>query len=437
MLSVSAYVNRVWDPTLNGGIGGTVPAPPFARFKASQTAPYDVCTWKTWVDDINNNLLIPSQNNQIIAVNYGDDLSQITIKLNQPGVGNGLGGGFTHWGGTSCRCTDYDGNCNDEPLLIPDSIFEQYLETHSRHTTYGAYNGVTVAVGDVSSMGNGVVGDNIINLDRICDVTKLSVPNQGISNLTGIESFAKLEGLDCQGNQLTKLDVTHNHYLEELRCHENQITSNPANPSLELSGLPFLRILLCYDNLLPRIDVSDNPLLVELMVDKNDQIPTLDVSNNPLLTKLGFAYNSISTIDLSNNVLLNWLSTGNNPLGSLDVSMLPNLKNLYCADNLLTTIDVSNNLLLYHLECSSAGLNPNTFTTLDVSVNVNLVWLNCLGGGLQHLYLGSVLDLVGLNLNVEINPNLTIHVGTPQRVTDFQNIFVAGTHYDVGTIITI
>lgn len=437
MTGIRAYVNRVWDPVTVQYL----PAPPFAVFGASFIAPYEVCTWRTWVDDINANLLgitFPGPN-ALFPVSYSDNFSQIITKLNQAGAGTG--GGYAQYGSQSCRCTDFNGDCDGSPLHIPDNNFEQYLETHSRHTTPGtAYNGVTVAVGDVNSMGNGVAGDNIININRICDVTKLSINNKGISDLNGIYAFAKLEGLDCWGNQLTKLDVSHNLYLEELRCYENQITSNVANPSLELSGLPFLRILLCYDNLLPRIDVSNNPLLVELMVDDNDQIPTLDVSNNPLLTKLGFALNSISTIDLSNNVLLNWLSTGGNPLGSLDVSMLPNLKNLYCSDNLLPTIDVSNNLLLYNIDCSSTGLNSNTFTTLDVSVNVNLVWLNCLGdgsGGLQHLYLGSVLDLVGLNLTVQYNPNLTIHVGTPQRIVDMNNIFTPGVNYDVGTIVTI
>jgi len=57
---------------------------------------------------------------------------------------------------------------------------------------------------------------------------------------------------------------------------------------------------------------------------------------------------------------------------------------------------------------------------------------------MSHLYLGSVLDLNGLqSFSATGNPNLTIHVGTAQRVTDFQALFVAGTDYDVGTNITI
>ena len=57
---------------------------------------------------------------------------------------------------------------------------------------------------------------------------------------------------------------------------------------------------------------------------------------------------------------------------------------------------------------------------------------------MSSLYLGSVLDLNQLTtFEATNNPNLTIHVGTAQRVIDFQNIFIAGTHYDVGINITI
>jgi hypothetical protein len=62
-------------------------------------------------------------------------------------------------------------------------------------------------------------------------------------------------------------------------------------------------------------------------------------------------------------------------------------------------------------------MNPTWFTTLN---------------------LGSVLDLNNISgLYVQNNPNLTIHVGTAQRVIDFQNIFTAGTNYDIGTNIVI
>ena len=81
------------------------------------------------------------------------------------------------------------------------------------------------------------------------------------------------------------------------------------------------------------------------------------------------------------------------------------------------TVDVSLNINLTEIRIGNTSANPNWFTTLN---------------------LGSTLNLNNITtLFVQDNPNLTIHVGTSQRVIDFQNIFVAGTHYDVGTIITI
>ena len=89
-------------------------------------------------------------------------------------------------------------------------------------------------------------------------------------------------------------------------------------------------------------------------------------------------------------------------------------------------------------------LDANPVGTVDVSANINLTDIRIQNNPTANpnwfttLNLGSVLDLNNITtLHVQNNPNLTIHVGTAQRVTDFQNIFVAGTHYDVGTNIVL
>ena len=117
----------------------------------------------------------------------------------------------------------------------------------------------------------------------------------------------------------------------------------------------------------------------------------------------------------------------------LDLSQSTALEYLDCSDCSLTTLDLSVNTSLQTLWCGSNSLN-----TLDVSLNTNLTVFYCQNSGLNTLVLGSSINLNNITgLLLTGNTNLTIHVGTSQRVSDFQTIFVAGTHYDVGTNIVI
>ncbi len=93
---------------------------------------------------------------------------------------------------------------------------------------------------------NGSVYTAMINT-----VTGLSVNNQSIYDLTGIEDFTALDTLDCNYNQLTTLDVSQNTALTWLNCNANQLTT------LDVSGATALTYLECYNNQLTTLDVRN------------------------------------------------------------------------------------------------------------------------------------------------------------------------------------
>ena len=114
-------------------------------------------------------------------------------------------------------------------------------------------------------------------------VKQIVVWNMDIRNLYGIQFFPNLKYLNCNGNQLTSLDVHENTALEYLSCAENQLTS------LDVRQNAALQSLYCYNNQLTSLDVSKNTALEELSCNQN-QLSSLDVSQT-----------AVTTLDASNN----------------------------------------------------------------------------------------------------------------------------------------
>lgn len=79
---------------------------------------------------------------------------------------------------------------------------------------------------------------DIVNTE-IAKATYIDLMYMDIKNLKGIQYFTNLEELICNGNKLTKLDVSKNTQLEELLCNGNKRTK------LDLSKNKKLRYLYC------------------------------------------------------------------------------------------------------------------------------------------------------------------------------------------------
>ena len=267
--------------------------------------------------------------------------------------------------------------------------------------------------------------DGALTAEEIAAVTEINVSNKSISDLTGIEYFTALTSLNCDGDQLTSLDVSKNTALTELYCSYNKLTSfdvskntaltlfdcsNNKLTSLDVSKNTALTELDCSYNQLTSLDVSNNTALTSLNCDGNqltsldvskntaltlldcswNQITSLDVSKNTALTKLDCSYNKLTSLDLSNNTALTLLNCDGNKLTSLDVSKNTNFTQLYCSWNQLTSLDLSKNTALTQLYCSY-----NKLTSLDVSNNTALIELNCYSNQLT-------------SLDVSNNTNLTL-----------------------------
>ena len=183
---------------------------------------------------------------------------------------------------------------------VPDDAFEGFLEANG--------------------MGDGIALNDNVFTSAIDTVAYLDVSNQNISDLTGFEAFTVLTNLNCEGNQLSILDVSQNIALIYLNCEDNQLTS------LDLINNTAIIQLKCQGNQLTSLDLSQNSALNSLYCSSN-QLTSLDISQNSALTSLYCPNNQLTSLDVrnGNNINIDHLSypgfkTENNPnLACIDV----------------------------------------------------------------------------------------------------------------------
>ena len=228
-------------------------------------------------------------------------------------------------------------------------------------------------------------GDSKLSETEISRSRRVSLNNNGVSSLKGIEFLTALTSLSCGSNQLTRLDVSNNIALTSLSCPNNQLTR------LDVSNNTALTSLTCVSNQLTRLDVSNNVALTSLSCDMN-QLTSLDVSNNKTLTRLNCGNNKLTSLDVSNNTTLSHLQCSFNQLTSLNVSNNTALTSLECGSNQLTYLTVSNNTALTSLDCYH-----NQLTELDVSRNTVLTSLDCYHNQLTELDVSNNTALTSLN----------------------------------------
>lgn len=134
-----------------------------------------------------------------------------------------------------------------------------------------------------------------------------------ITDLKGIEFFPNLETLLCNDNQLSSLDVSENTELTWLACKGNQLTELDVRKNAQLE------VLQCNQNQLTELDVSKNAQLKSLDCDQNS-LASLDVRSNAALEYLWCSKNQLTSLDVSQNPALLLLSCDGNQLTSLDLS---------------------------------------------------------------------------------------------------------------------
>ncbi|GAA4812195.1 T9SS type A sorting domain-containing protein [Litoribaculum gwangyangense] len=244
---------------------------------------------------------------------------------------------------------------------IPDANFENYLETHDA-------NGNTVNIGDSSSMGDGVDGNGLVLTNRINSVLILNVSNLNIDTLSGIQDFDALETLICNNNNLVSLDISNNANLKSLLCSSNQLLS------LDVTSNSNLEDLDCSNNQITAINVANNSLLKSLTC-SNNRISAIDVSQNTELTSLAISSNRLSVLNVNNNSNLESLFCASNQISNLNLSANTNLKTLDASNNLLTTLDLST---INTVICPDPQTDPVTACQGASSINISNNQLNSL-----------------------------------------------------------
>ncbi len=86
----------------------------------------------------------------------------------------------------------------------------------------------------------------------------LNVAEQNISNLAGIEHFIFLETLNCNSNNLSTVNLSHNTGIKQLLISNNKLTS------LNLGENTMLEVLRCNFNRLTSLNLSYNKRLTEV-----------------------------------------------------------------------------------------------------------------------------------------------------------------------------
>ena len=209
-------------------------------------------------------------------------------------------------------------------------------------------------------------GDGEIQVSEASVFTgTIDVMSNNIFDLTGIEAFPAIVGLDCSFNQLTVLNISSNTALDTLNCQVNRLTSLDVSPNATLVYLN------CGTNALTSLDVSANSALIYLDCHING-LANLNVSGATAIHSLHCGYNPLTNLDVSNATTLNFLDCPICQLTSLNVSGDTALKFLSCWDNHLTSLDVSANTALISLACFN-----NEIMSLDVSSNAALTSLWC------------------------------------------------------------
>lgn len=249
---------------------------------------------------------------------------------------------------------NYDEVCTlPEVVNIPDNNFLQALIKE-----------------DIDKNEDGQIDENEAKV-----VTRLSVSNEFITDLTGVEKFTEITDLTCHGNLLASLDITKNTKLTVLAAWDNAILN------IDLTKNELLTDLYLHNNGLTSIDLSKNVLLTDVLLG-NNSLSAIDVSNNLEIETLSVHQNSLTELDVINNIKLTSLTCGNNDLTNLNVANNTLLEDLECSENQISNLDVSNNIRLKELNCTG-----NSITTLNLEANKFLIRLYCINNSLTELNL--------------------------------------------------
>ena len=202
---------------------------------------------------------------------------------------------------------------------FPDPVFRNYVSNYCDTNQNGVLS--TTEIANVKTIRMYLADDG-----------------SSLQSLEGVQFFTALQELDCSKTQLTSLDVSQNTKLEKLYCYfyEEEYAEETVKPALRgnritgplselnLNGAASLKVLECSGQSLTALDVSHNPNLQNLDCSWN-ALTKLDLSHNPELYILDCRGNSLTKLDVSGNAKLIELYCCANLITALNVGGCPNL----------------------------------------------------------------------------------------------------------------
>ena len=81
--------------------------------------------------------------------------------------------------------------------------------------------------------------DGFVLTANINSISSLNISNKKIDSLTGIKGFTNLKTLICSNNRLKELDISQNDLLESLSCSQNELNNLDVTKNLNLKTLLF------------------------------------------------------------------------------------------------------------------------------------------------------------------------------------------------------
>ena len=310
---------------------------------------------------------------------------------------------------------------------IPDPAFKAYLLSANSTNLIASNQPWDYSVGFFIPIGMSVPidtnNDGEIQVAEAQAITYLDVDyyNTSIQDLTGLEAFINLEGLNLKGSSastftlpaaLQNLEGLRFGYsamnltialnlplLPNLKAFDSSITSVTG---LNLSLMPNLEYLHAINANLTSFNKLDVPLLKYLDITQNN-IPNLDISNMTHLETVKVGSSNVQQINLTGSTNLKFLNCSSNQLTDLNVSGLVNLETLLFAYNQVSNINLSGLSNLTTLGCSS-----NLISILDLSSQDSMVTLNCEQNLLTTLDLLHMTNLENLDCSSNLLTTLNV-----------------------------
>ncbi|WP_431243663.1 T9SS type A sorting domain-containing protein [Flavobacterium sp. P21] len=148
-------------------------------------------------------------------------------------------------------------------------------------------------------------------------ITEIICSNNALRNLN-VTKNTNLSLLNCDHNQLTTLDISGNRGLSYLQCQVNNLTS------LDFSNNSLVQ-LTCNNNQLKKLDISKQVYLQHFVCNSN-QLTELDLTKNKDLYTFYCQSNQLTSIDISTNSKVGFLNVSDNKLTYLNIKNGNNVK---------------------------------------------------------------------------------------------------------------